>query len=189
MTFTGQNNSRVPPASPSASFMRLSHARHQDSEGNLLGDLTDKAWRPRKSVFPMFGSQCCLFGQQEEDLCLPCTTAMTQWTMTYNFNYPYCLWGDSATKQPSVNSTAYFHSKRKLNWTQHVNTHSLPKMYKNTGTGKESESDIHNKLFWVLLKIHLMFQTPYPPLRMAEHFKGLHTASAHSCSCIYKLTT
>lgn len=43
VTSTGQNNTRVPPAPPSASSLCLSHAPLVDSEGNLFGNIVDKA--------------------------------------------------------------------------------------------------------------------------------------------------
>lgn len=43
VTFTRQNNSRLPLAPTSASSLCLSHALCVDSEGNLLTNITDKA--------------------------------------------------------------------------------------------------------------------------------------------------
>lgn len=44
VTFTSQNNSRLPLAPTSASSLCLSHALCVDSEGNLLENIIDKAW-------------------------------------------------------------------------------------------------------------------------------------------------
>lgn len=43
VTFTSQNNSRLPLAHMSASSLCLSHALCVDSEGNLLKNIVDKA--------------------------------------------------------------------------------------------------------------------------------------------------
>lgn len=43
VTFTCQNNSRLPLALASASSLCLSHALCVDSEGNLLKNIVDKA--------------------------------------------------------------------------------------------------------------------------------------------------
>lgn len=43
VTFTSQNNSRLPLAPTSASSLCLSHALCVDSEGNLLKNIVDKA--------------------------------------------------------------------------------------------------------------------------------------------------
>lgn len=43
VTFTSQNNSRLPLTPTSASSLCLSHACRVDSEGNLLQNIVDKA--------------------------------------------------------------------------------------------------------------------------------------------------
>lgn len=43
VTFSSQNNSRLPLAPTSASSLCLSHASRVDSEGNLLKNIVDKA--------------------------------------------------------------------------------------------------------------------------------------------------
>lgn len=71
-----QNNSRVPPTSPSASFMCLSHARRKDSEGNLLETLWTKLEDPKShggssisSVWIRVRAAVCLDSRRKTCIC------------------------------------------------------------------------------------------------------------------------
>lgn len=105
MTFASQNNSSLPLAPTSASFLCLSHALCVDSEGNLLKNIVDKASLADVVYEPAYECVCvcvigeemnsisivqmgCLFGVSEEDL-LCISAAHKTWHKVEQ--YPHCI--------------------------------------------------------------------------------------------------